>query len=88
MGRMYNRYVLSQGGAVYAGGEEDLSEKYNKGDLLYVEDGGQGLNLDEYLDLPDTFKTQVGVDVSKKSSNQRDYSDLDETFNLDAVVAA
>tara|TARA_B100001250_G_scaffold316427_1_gene278816 strand:- start:31 stop:1356 length:1326 start_codon:yes stop_codon:yes gene_type:complete len=88
LGRMYNRYLLSQGAAVYAGGEEDLSEKYNKGDILYVEDGGQGLNLDEYLDLPDEFKSQVGVDSSKKSSNQRDYSDLDETFNLETVVAA
>ena len=88
LGRMYNRYLLSQGAAVYAGGEEDLSEKYNKGDILYVEDGGQGLNLDEYLDLPDEFKSQVGVDSSKKSFNQRDYSDLDETFNLEAVVAA
>ena len=88
LGRMYNRYLLSQGAAVYVGGEENLSEKYNKGDILYVEDGGQGLNLDEYLDLPDEFKAQVGVDSSKKSSNQRDYSDLDETFNLDAVVAS
>ena len=83
MGRMYNRYLVSQGADVYQGKDQEMDKKYNIGDIIYVEDGGQGLNLDEYLDLPDSFKTQVGVDVTKSSKKvEIDFSDLVEEFNL------
>ena len=83
LGRMYNRYLVSQGADVYQGGDKEMDKKYNLGDILYVEDGGEGLNLDEYLDLPDEFKTQVGVDVSKSSKQvNQDFSDLDQEFEL------
>ena len=60
-----------------------MNKKYNVGDIIYVEDGGLGLNLDEYLDLPDSFKTQVGVDVTKSSKKVKvDFSELVEEFNL------
>jgi len=83
LGRMYNRYLVSQGVDVYQGGDKEMDKKYNLGDILCVEDGGEGLNLDEYLDLPDEFKTQVGVDVSKSSKQvKQDFSDLDQEFEL------
>ena len=83
MGRMYNRYLVSQGADVYQGKDQEMDKKYNQGDIIYVEDGGQGLNLDEYLDLPDSFKTQVGVDVTKSSKKvEIDFSGLVEEFNL------
>ena len=83
MGRMYNRYLVGQGADVYQGGDREMDKKYNIGDIIYVEDGGQGINLDEYLDLPDSFKTQVGVDVTKSSKKvEIDFSGLIEEFNL------
>ena len=83
LGRMYNRYLVSQGVDVYQGGDKEMDKKYNLGDILCVEDGGEGLNLDEYLVLPDEFKTQVGVDVSKSSKQvKQDFSDLDQEFEL------
>ena len=86
LGRMYNRYLVSQGADVYQGGDKEMDKKYNLGDILYVEDGGEGLNLDEYLDLPNEFKTQVGVDVSKSSKQvNHDFSDLNEEFDLQAA---
>ena len=64
----------------------EMNKKYNKGDIICVEDGGEGLNLDEYLDLPNEFKTQVGVDVSKSSKEvKHDFSNLNEDFNLEAA---
>ena len=86
LGRMYNRYLVSQGADVYQGGDKEMDKKYNLGDILCVEDGGEGLNLDEYLALPDEFKTQVGVDVSKSSKEvKHDFSNLNEDFNLEAA---
>ena len=81
MGRMYNRYLVSQGADVYRGGDKEMDKKYNVGDIIHVEDNGEGLNLDEYLDLPDSFKTQVGVDVTKSSKKvEYDFNGLDESF--------
>ena len=86
MGRMYNRYLVSQGADVYQGGDKEMNKKYNKGDIICVEDGGEGLNLDEYLDLPADFKAQVGVDVGKSSKEvKHDFSNLNEDFNLEAA---
>ena len=83
---MYNRYLVSQGADVYQGGDKEMDKKYNLGDILCVEDGGEGLNLDEYLDLPADFKAQVGVDVSKSSKEvKHDFSNLNEDFNLEAA---
>ena len=71
---------------VYKGGDEEMDKKYNVGDILCVEDGGEGLNLDEYLDLPADFKAQVGVDVGKSSKEvKHDFSNLNEDFNLEAA---
>ena len=87
LGRMYNRYLISQGADVYQGGDKDMDVKYNKGDIIYVEDGGEGLNLDEYLDLPDGFKTQVGVDVSKSSKPvEHDFSEIKDFIEEPATV--
>ena len=87
LGRMYNRYLVSQGADTYKGGDQEMDKKYNKGDIIYVEDGGQGLNLNEYLDLPDTFKTQVGVDISKSTEEIKvDNSKIDEFLNEEEDV--
>ena len=87
LGRMYNRYLVSQGADTYKGGDQEMDKKYNKGDIIYVEDGGQGLNLNEYLDLPDSFKTQVGVDVSKSTKEIKvDNSKIDDFLNEEEDV--
>jgi len=87
LGRMYNRYLVSQGADTYKGGDQEMDKKYNKGDIIYVEDGGQGLNLNEYLDLPDTFKTQVGVDISKSTEEIKvDNSKIDDFLNEEEDV--
>ena len=87
LGRMYNRYLVSQGADVYQGGDNDMDVKYNKGDIVCVEDGGQGLNLDEYIDLPDGFKTQVGVDVSKSTKPvEHDFSEIKDFIEEPATV--
>jgi len=86
LGRMYNRYLVSQGADIYQGGDKEMDKKYNVGDILCVEDGGEGLNLDEYLNLPADFKAQVGVDVSKSSKGvKHDFSNLNEEFDLQAA---
>ena len=73
--------LVSQGADVYRGGDKEMDKKYNVGDIIHVEDNGEGLNLDEYLDLPDSFKTQVGVDVTKSSKKvEYDFNGLDESF--------
>ncbi len=87
LGRMYNRYLVSQGADVYQGGDKDMDVKYNKGDIVCVEDGGQGLNLDEYIDLPDGFKTQVGVDVTKSTKPvEYDFSEIENSIEEPATV--
>ena len=87
LGRMYNRYLVSQGADVYHGGDKEMDKKYNKGDIIYVEDGGEGLNLDEYIDLPADFKTQVGRDVSKSTGKvKQDFTSLDYTFEAKTEV--
>ena len=35
MGRMYNRYLVSQGADVYQGGDREMDKKYNIGDKKY-----------------------------------------------------